>query len=73
MKMRGNIMVPFFCVRPAGLKFPGHYPLEFDGISLLYRSSEFWYLLLKRASQFKGSACSELMELLFLSVCLFFL
>ena len=24
----GNIMVPFFCVRPAGLKFPGHYPRE---------------------------------------------
>ena len=58
-----------FYVRPAGLKFPGHYPREQHGISLL--SSEFWYLLIKWASQFKDSACSELMELPFVFVCLF--
>ena len=58
-----------FYVRPAGLKFPGHYPREQHGISLL--SSEFWYLLIKWASQFKDSACSELMELPFVFACLF--
>ena len=59
-----------FSLRPAGIKFPSHYPLEQHGISLL--SSEFWYFL-KRASQFQGSACSELMELFFyLFVCFFF-
>ena len=66
MKMRREMCR--FSVRPAGLKFPCYYPREKQGISFL--SSEFWYLLIKWASQFKDSACSELMELLF--VCCFF-